>query len=164
MDNNLLDLKDRKILSILDMDARMPVSQIGKRTRLSRKVVEYRIKRMEKKGIILGYTTVIDIMKLGFIFVRVFVKFQNIAINQQKNLIEYLLASKAGVVVRDGGEYDLGISVTVRSIMEFDRFMTAFNRKFGKYFANVYISIANSIHFIMSKYLDNTKQNDYLNE
>lgn len=49
-----LNLKDRKILSILDMNARTPLSQIAKQVGLSREVVHYRIQQLEKKGAIEG--------------------------------------------------------------------------------------------------------------
>ena len=40
-----LDLKDRKILYELDLNCRQSNAQIGKKVGLSRKVVDYRIKR-----------------------------------------------------------------------------------------------------------------------
>ena len=54
MHNNMkkIDLKDRKILYELDLNCRQSNAQIGKKVGLSRKVVEYRIKRMEEEGII----------------------------------------------------------------------------------------------------------------
>ena len=44
-----LDLKDRKILYELDLNCRQSNTQIDKKVGLSRKVVEYRIKRMEEE-------------------------------------------------------------------------------------------------------------------
>jgi len=49
-----LDLKDRKILYELDLNCRQSNTQIGKKVGLSRKVVEYRIKKMEEEGVIMG--------------------------------------------------------------------------------------------------------------
>ena len=47
-----LDVKDRRILLALDMSARKPDSSIAKIVGLSKQLTNYRIKRLEKKGII----------------------------------------------------------------------------------------------------------------
>ena len=44
-----LDLKDKKILFELDFDARQSYSEIAKKVRLSKQVVEYRIKKSRKR-------------------------------------------------------------------------------------------------------------------
>ena len=45
-----IDLKDRKILHELDINARQTLSQIGKNVRLPKSVVAYRIKKLEETG------------------------------------------------------------------------------------------------------------------
>jgi Lrp/AsnC family leucine-responsive transcriptional regulator len=55
-----LDLKDRKILYELDLDARQPLTRIGKKVGLSKDVVSYRMKKLQDEGIIKNYYTVID--------------------------------------------------------------------------------------------------------
>ena len=84
-----LDLKDKKILHILDMDARESYSQIAKKVGQSKEVVNYRIKNLEKKGIVKGYYVITDMAKLGYEFYRVLLKFQNISEEQQKKIINY---------------------------------------------------------------------------
>ena len=48
-----LDLKDKKILTLLDEDSRYSNSQIAKKVGLSKPAVEYRLKRFERNKIIL---------------------------------------------------------------------------------------------------------------
>ena len=60
-----LDVKDRKILYELDFNSRQSNSKIGKKVGLHKNVVNYRIKRMEKSGIISNYYTMIDTFKIG---------------------------------------------------------------------------------------------------
>ena len=50
-----LDLKDRKILYELDFNARQTDSEIAKKVKLSREVVNYRISRLQKNGIIRNF-------------------------------------------------------------------------------------------------------------
>ncbi|MBT4825065.1 winged helix-turn-helix transcriptional regulator, partial [Candidatus Woesearchaeota archaeon] len=44
-DDSKLTLKDKRILKELDLDARQSNSKIAKKTRLSKNIVNYRIKR-----------------------------------------------------------------------------------------------------------------------
>ena len=85
----LLDTKDKKILYHLDMDARIPLSILSKRVGLSREVVYYRIKQLEKKGIIENYYTVIDITKLEQIYCRVFLKYRTMTHENEQKLLGY---------------------------------------------------------------------------
>ncbi len=55
-----LDQTDNQILEILRDNARISLSEIGKRVNVSRVSVRTRIERMEQDGIIRGYRTVID--------------------------------------------------------------------------------------------------------
>ena len=61
-----IDVKDRKILYELDFDSRQPFSKIGKKVGLHKNVVIYRIKRLQERGIIRNFYTVIDSFKLGY--------------------------------------------------------------------------------------------------
>ena len=45
----LTDLKDKKILALLDDNCRYTNSQIARKIQLSKPAVEYRLKRLEKK-------------------------------------------------------------------------------------------------------------------
>ena len=85
----ILNKKDRKILYQLDLDSRQSLNQIGKKVRLSREVVQYRIKQLEKKGIIKGYRTLIDTSKLGYINCRLFIKFQKDTPQGEQKIINY---------------------------------------------------------------------------
>lgn len=55
-----LDELDNKILSVLEKDARLSFSEIGEQVGLSRVSVKNRMNTLEEKGIIKGYTVVLD--------------------------------------------------------------------------------------------------------
>ena len=55
-----MDVIDRQILGHLRRDARMPVSEIGRRVGLSSAPVARRIEKLEASGVIKAYVTVID--------------------------------------------------------------------------------------------------------
>ena len=77
---NTIDVKDRKILYQLDMNARQSFSQIGKKVGLPKTVVSYRVKKMQKNGIINNFYTVIDTFKLGYSSYRIYLGFQYISL------------------------------------------------------------------------------------
>jgi len=61
----ILDLVDKKILSILKNNARNSVSNIAQVINLSVPATSDRIKKMEDMDVIVGYKTVVDPQKVG---------------------------------------------------------------------------------------------------
>jgi len=61
-----LDETDVKILKALTLDARLSSRQIAKQCGVSIGTVLSRIKKMEKKGIIKGYSALLEHEKLGY--------------------------------------------------------------------------------------------------
>ena len=54
-----MDAKDRLLLAYLQRNARMTAVELGERLNLSRSSVQARIARLEKSGVISGYTVVL---------------------------------------------------------------------------------------------------------
>jgi DNA-binding Lrp family transcriptional regulator len=67
-----LDKKDQQLIFELDQNSRQSINSIAKKTKLSRDVVNYRIKQLEKKKIINGYFALIDFNKLGYQAIRLY--------------------------------------------------------------------------------------------
>jgi len=51
-----LDSTDQKLISLLRSNARMPVVEIASKLRVSRATAQNRINKLEKSGVIVGYT------------------------------------------------------------------------------------------------------------
>lgn len=51
-----LDDKDKKLIALLQLNARTPVSELAKSVHLARSTVQERLKRLEHTGVIEGYT------------------------------------------------------------------------------------------------------------
>ena len=60
-----VDDDDLRILELLKSNARRTLGDIGKHVSLSAPAVKRRIDRLERDGVLLGYTTVVDHAKLG---------------------------------------------------------------------------------------------------
>jgi Lrp/AsnC family leucine-responsive transcriptional regulator len=56
---------DRQLLSLLTADGRMSFTDLGRATGLSTSAVHQRVKRLESKGVISGYTAVLDYDQVG---------------------------------------------------------------------------------------------------
>jgi Lrp/AsnC family leucine-responsive transcriptional regulator len=152
-----LDAKDKKILSELDMDARQSISSIAKKVGLSKEVVNYRIKQLEKKGVINGYYTVINIAKLGLMFCRFFTRFQNVDLAKEKEMASF--ASKHPEVcwvVNTKGAWDMVFVILTDKINEFKKLCDDFSYKYGSHFQTRQVSIATKVHHMKHNYLYGT--------
>ena len=61
-----MDDIDRKILKLLQENARMSLKAIAEKTFLSSPAVSARMEKLEKEGILSGYHAVVDPIKLGY--------------------------------------------------------------------------------------------------
>jgi Lrp/AsnC family leucine-responsive transcriptional regulator len=63
-----LDAHDQKILALLQENARLSFTEIGRRVHLTAPAVTERVKRLEEAGIVTGYGARINLRKLGYSF------------------------------------------------------------------------------------------------
>ena len=61
-----IDKLDREILEILMKDAKVPYTDIAKRLIVSPGTIHVRMKRMERRGIVMGTTLILDPAKIGY--------------------------------------------------------------------------------------------------
>jgi Lrp/AsnC family leucine-responsive transcriptional regulator len=71
----MIDEMDRRILSLLQQDARLPNAEIARRVGMAPSATLERLRKLEDRGVIQGYEVRLDPRKLGlgltaFIFVR----------------------------------------------------------------------------------------------
>ncbi len=86
-----LDALDSKILAVLDQDARLAESVIGKKVRASKQVVGYRLKKLQREGVISNYYTMLDVGKLGFDSYYVFVQLTGLNSEEENALYSTIL-------------------------------------------------------------------------
>ncbi len=128
------DAKDFKILRELELDARQSYRQIGKKIGVSKEVVLYRVKNMEKFGLIRGYLTEMDLHKLGFRMYPILFKFEELPTDVEKEIIRYIKSLKTiGWAANCEGDWDLNVAPRVRDAMEVSDFISDFGERFGDY-------------------------------
>jgi len=117
-----LDLKDRKILNEIEMNARISHAELGKKIGLSKQVVKYRIEQLEKSNIIQGYYAIVDILKLGYSVNIIYLKFQGLSSKQQdlwhKQIDRHPAVMSTG---KNAGEWDLTVVIKAKNSQELDR-------------------------------------------
>ena len=62
---NPVEATDRQILELLATDGRMSYTDLGKATGLSTSAVHQRVKRLEQRGLILGYGATVNYAEIG---------------------------------------------------------------------------------------------------
>jgi len=73
-----LDLFDKKIIYELEKDSSQPILRIARKIKRSKEFVNFRINRLEKEKILLGYSAIVDMAKLDYFTLRIYIKWQNI--------------------------------------------------------------------------------------
>ena len=127
--------KDREILYELDFNAREPLNALAKKLRMKKETLAYRIRDLEKKGIITSYFIVPDSTKMGLVTFKVMLKYQNITSGiERKMMAELKAADEVGWLVKTDGAYDLIFICWVKNEFEFERFFTKFLDSYSKYF------------------------------
>jgi Lrp/AsnC family leucine-responsive transcriptional regulator len=72
---SMIDEMDRRILSLLQQDARLPNAEIARRVGMAPSATLERLRKLEERGVIQGYEVRLDPRKIGFgltafIFIR----------------------------------------------------------------------------------------------
>ncbi|MFC1685534.1 Lrp/AsnC family transcriptional regulator [Nanoarchaeota archaeon] len=114
-----LDKADRRILFELDRNCRIPETKLAKIIGKSKESVRYRIKQLENKGVLKGYTIWIDPTKVGYTTAKIYLKFSNKP-EQKKKFVEFVKRDKRllwlGIAE---GAWNAGLTYFVKSNREF---------------------------------------------
>jgi len=136
-----LDLKDRKIIYHLDLNSRQPFSQLGKKVGLYKEIVNYRVKRLQEKGIIVRFNTLIDTLKLGYTCMRFYFNYQYITPEIKKEIIDHFVNFKrTQMVASPEGAVDLCVFMIAKNVSEIHSFWQKTLSNYRDYFAKQIIA------------------------
>lgn len=157
-----LDKKDYLILAELDRNCRQSINAIAKKTRLSRDVVAYRIKELERKGIIEGYISLIDMTKFGYTIYRVYLRLQNTDKQVEQRMLEYIHSQKNIITAyKIDGRYNLVIGFLFKSPREYQEHFERFLERYRSYVADFDFSVFIDFMHYYRNYLVEKKDHDY---
>jgi len=130
----ILDIKDNKILAELDKNARQSNNSIGKKVRLSKEVVKYRIDKMIEAGIIVKFYTVTNYFKLGISKYKLYLRLTNANKEKIEEIAMYFYKhKKVEWDVTTTGRWDLIAGFLVNNVNEFDEEVQNVLNKYSKY-------------------------------
>jgi Lrp/AsnC family leucine-responsive transcriptional regulator len=121
----LLDDLDKKIIALLEENAKMGNKEIASEIGLSVTPTFERIKRLERNGVIKGYTAIIDKRKIGKglkVICQVSLKAHNLdlLLGFEDEIVHL---KEVSACYHIAGNYDYLLSIEVRDMDEYQRFL-----------------------------------------
>lgn len=129
---------DEIILKELATNCRIKNSELSEKTKLGEDVIRLRIKRLERSGIIRGYTIIIDTNKIGYEGYQLGLKFNHFSTNIRNKVKEYVNRNPyISFCTHSSGEYQVIISLQTKNRNQFteilDDIRLFFNEELQQY-------------------------------
>jgi DNA-binding Lrp family transcriptional regulator len=132
-----IDSKDREILYWLDVDAKQSSKDIAKKVGMSKEGVNYRIKKLIENKVITRSFADINLAKFGYTIYKMFIQFQNMTDEIEKEISDYLVNHPAGIWIAScNGRYDAIFTFRAEDIVEFEKIKNEVLARFSKYMLN----------------------------
>jgi len=119
-----LDNIDRQIIGILRTDARTSVSNIAQQIKVSRATIQNRLDKLEKSGVITGYTALISAAgNQNLASVRALMNIELVSANTDK--VKNLLLTEPSVcaIHTTNGRWDMVVELQATSLESFDKIL-----------------------------------------
>ena len=130
--NIKLDKTDLKILELMSNNSRIEYKDLSKKLNLSANAIKYRIKSLEKYGIIKGYSITIDVKKLGYELHNIQIKLTN---QDKINSLKEFLRNNLNVIYfynyLGNENWDMDIGVVVKNSLDLRDFINKLRERFG---------------------------------
>lgn len=124
-----LDEIDHHILKSLTLDARAKSTDIAKAAGCDPQVVRYRIRKLEKDNILVGYSSTVDMTRLGKEIKQVFIMLNDP--RATAGIIEFFASTQTIVTAYQLlGTYDLSVEIYVDNDLHLKRIMDEFRKNF----------------------------------
>ena len=145
-----IDELDFKLLRLIAPNARMPVKEIAEKLDTTVAIVNYRIKKLIKEGIIQGFRTDVDFTKLGYQFFKADIDLKDY--KQRGKIINYVKTNPHLIRIdKSVGISDLELEYHARSLEEFHGIMKDLVNKFPdviKKYKYVYASKLHKMNYM----------------
>lgn len=125
-----MDSIDKKLITLLQKDARMPLKALAEQVHLSSPAVSARLERLQRDNIIVGYEVKINPIKLGYHITA----FINLEIVPAQKPEFYPFVKECHNVIECNcvtGDYSMLLKVAFASTIELDTFIGKL-QKFGR--------------------------------
>ncbi len=144
---------DRIILKHVAYNSRILEKTLAQHCNLSKDSIRYRIKRLERLGVIKGYGIFVDYTVLGYTSYKLYLKL-NATIQQKKALVAFLGKQQHVFSIFESyGNWDIGTAIFAKSRKDYYDFETALLSAFGdiissKHFCLMLDAVIFNNHFL----------------
>lgn len=126
-----LDDYEIQILSILSEEARKPIIEIAKEIGCSVDIVNTRLKKLLKEGIIQGSTIIMNRFKTGFEYHKLLLKIRFYSDKEETFFLEFVKSEdNITDIIRMMGSWNYELDIEVKDIYEFHELMLRLRNKF----------------------------------
>ena len=125
-----LDGKDIQLLEILEENSKTAVQEIAEKTGIPASTVHHRIKKLEAKKIIKGYTAILNQKIMGKGFSAYVMVNGSPEKYLDKDFFQHKYVAEVSAVT---GNYDLIIKIQCSNLDQFNDFLQKFREKYGKF-------------------------------
>lgn len=158
MNNIRIDKLDRQILSIIELDARIPISELARKARTSRTVAEYRLKQFEENGIVRGYYCLLDPSRFGLTVWKLWLSFHKISQDERSKFFMYIEKHpRIWWYAECAGVYDVVLCVLAKTPHDFNNFFNTLQDKHSNIIGDSTILINVSFEYHTRGYLTNSQ-------
>src|SRR3989344_271865 len=157
-----LDKTDYKILYNLDYNARMSLSELAQNVNLSKQNLNYRLKKLINDNVLIGFMSMIDIHRLGYLTYRIYFRFKNVDSQKEEEIITYFKNNNHILwFVSTSGSWDLEAVFTARNDIHLNNLFKKVKEDFGRHFSKYNISSSIFNYHFKRDYLLNKKREEF---
>jgi Lrp/AsnC family transcriptional regulator, leucine-responsive regulatory protein len=161
LNNHNLNVNEKKIISYLDLNARIPYSLIGKRLKKSQQQVSFIVERLKKREIIKNFYTMIDYSKLDLLNFRVYFKVSYVNEKKLNEFNDYLISdSHTSWVCLCGGKYDVICTFFAKNVSQFNKHLRGIIEKFPEQINDFSVLTTIVLRNFGRKYLSHSLRNN----
>lgn len=142
-----LNLKDIKLLEILDINSRSSLKDISKKLNITKQACGKKIIQLKKNNIF-KFNPVINYFNLGYNNLHMYFKLKNINSPEYDSIINNLEKDERITwIIRFFGDYDLGISIFFKTHLELKKILGGIYKLLGNYI------IKEKKHWILKQFI-----------
>ncbi len=148
-----IDEKNKKILYELSKNCRMPSVRLAKCVRVSREVVDYRIKKLVEKGVITSFVADIDIGFLGCTRYIVYLELQNVNETEESEVLKSVVANPyVSWTTTQTGKWNVIFDVITKDIRQVDGVVRSLQNQYSTKISDYKIATQLEYQHYYSKY------------
>ncbi len=127
-----LDELDKRIINLMFRNARMKLLEVAKKLSVDYKIISYRLKRLEKENVIIGYKTQFNRFNLGYDYYKIRITYASHLKQDIRGIKEFLRRDKRILFITEAlGWADLEFEIFCKNQEEYRKFQENFKRKFA---------------------------------